>query len=121
MVLDTFIHNDNTEEEYYWDDYDLKLTSKPINIHTTRHIPKMTNVSVSEYLHRNEKIKILVSRKLSVSTQTDTLVCDDTTQTTVTPTCDNSCDATSLTFPKCYFPKPKSNFNFEPFNTNIIL
>ena len=105
MVLDTFIHNDNTEEEYYWDDYDLKPTSKPINIHTTQHIPKMTNVSVSEYLHRNEKIKILVSRKLSVSTQTDNPVCDDSSQT----------------FPKFYFPRPKSNFNFEPFNTNIIL
>ena len=94
MVLDTFIHNDNTEEEYYWDDYDITspLTSisttipptTPVCKHITikqRHIPKMTNVLVSKYLHRNEKIKILVSRKLSVSTQTDNPVCDDSSQT----------------------------------------
>ena len=120
MVLNTFIHNDNTEEEYYWDDYDLKITSKPINIHTTRHIPKITNRPIN--LHSNEKIKILVSRKLSVSTQTDNPpTYDNTTQTTDTPTCGNSCDTTSQTFPKFYFPRTKSNFNFEPFNTNIIL
>ena len=52
MVLDTFIHNDNTEEEYYWDDYDLKLTNKPVTI-TQRHIPKITNRPVN--LHSNEK------------------------------------------------------------------
>ena len=96
MVLNNFNHNNNTEEEYYWDDYDLKLTSKHVTI-KQRHIPKMTNVSVSKYLHRNDKIKILVSRKLSVSTQTDNPVCDDSSQT----------------FPKFYFPRPRSNFNFE--------
>ena len=104
MVLNNFNHNNNTEEEYYWDDYDLKLTSKHVTI-KQRHIPKMTNVSVSKYLHRNEKIKILISNTSEASTQT---------------TEPSTCDDSSQTFPKFYFPRPKSNFNFEPFNTNII-
>ena len=100
-------HNDNIEEEYYWDDYDTTIPpATPVCKHVTikqRHIPKITNRPIN--LLSNAKIKILVSRKLSVSTQTDNPVCDDSSQT----------------FPKFYFPRPKSNFNFEPFNTNMIL
>ena len=54
MVLNNFNHNNNTEEEYYWDDYDLKLTSKHVTI-KQRHIPKMTNVSVSKYYTGTKK------------------------------------------------------------------
>ena len=64
-------HNNNIEEEYYWDDYNITygykmnteaccLPQKPVSI-GERHIPKMTNVSVSVYLHKGEKIKILLS------------------------------------------------------------
>ena len=139
MVYDTFIHNkreldyifarklfkkhifhnDNIEEEYYWDDYDTTIPQAPtlpVCKHVTikqRHIPKITKHPIN--LH-NTSVKIFSNNSSNVSTQTDASVSDGTSQTTNPSTCDN----TSQTFPKFYFPGTRSNFKFEPFNTNII-
>ena len=119
----TFHHN-NTEEEYYWDDYDTTygykmnteaccLPEKPVNIST--HLPKSKITNRPVNLHANEKIKTLLTWNTYInnkSTQTDP------------PT---TTDENTQTFPQYYFsqtsrfPGPSSNFNFAPFNPNIFL
>ena len=116
-------HESNIEEEYYWDDYDTTygykmnveaccLPCKPVYI-TTRHTPKIKNHPIN--LHKGEKTKTLLTWNThhnTKSTQTDN---------------SNTCNETTQTFPQFYFsqrtrfPGPSSNFNFEPFNTDLIL
>ena len=94
-------HDDNTEEEYYWDDYDTTygykmnteaccLPRKPVSI-GERHIPKITNHPVN--LHKGEKIKILLSYNIYKNTKS------------------------SQTSPEYYFPGP--HHNFKPFFVNF--
>ena len=62
--------------------------------------------------------------KNSKSTQTEKVTRNTTTQT---DTSNTTTDETTQTFPQYYFsqtsrfPGPSSNFNFAPFNPNIIL
>ena len=129
-------HNDNIEEEYYWDDYDTTYVYKmntPPNCPTpisnkvvtqivkSRHIPKITNRPIC--LHNNEQINILKTRlshtDKSVQTnnssvQTNKSVCVVSTQTNKSVN-----DASSQTSPKFYFPTHRFNLNVDLFNTNL--
>ena len=127
-------HNDNIEEEYYWDDYDTtkyyiintkssvrqtpmcppkKLSPPPKIITAPMKLPKNTTC-----LQRPPVAKILVSRNSSRQTQTNHLVCDGSSQ--INPSvCGSSCNASSQTSPKFYFPSHRFNLNIEPFNTNL--
>ena len=115
------IYNDNNDEGYIWDDYDTihyytnenedewflpkpekqdkacqssTPPPKPIYI-TIRHTPKFTKHQVN--LHKNEKTKTLLTWETHHNTKS------------------------TQTLPQFYFPGPSSNFNFQPFNTDLIL
>ena len=117
-------HKNNSDEEYYWDDYDTTYSYKPRNPVriSTRHIPKIKNKPIN--LHANEKVKILLTRKAHKASQTSIQTCNATTQTDASNT---TTDETTQTFLQYYFsqtsrfPGPSSNFNFAPFNPDIIL
>ena len=105
-------HNDNTEEEYYWDDHDTtnyyiikpKQSAKPSAKPSPR--PKPTTC-----LPRPPVEKILFSNSStqnnSTSTQTNSSNQNNTTST--------------QTSPKFYFPRHRFNLKVEPFNTNLSL
>ena len=116
-LFKTYIfHNNNIEEEYYWDDYDTTygykmntdaccLPKKPVYI-AARRYPKITKRPVN--LHKDEKVKTLLTWHTyinSKSTQTENPTSDSSTQT----------------FPKLYLPDTRSNYNFEPFKTYLYL
>ena len=116
-------HNDNIEEEYYWDDYDTTYGYKMntlANCLSPKQIPPLKKKHTT-CLPRPPVVKILLS---NLSTQTIPLVCNAAS----TQTNKSDCDASSQTFPKFYFPSHRFNLNVEPFNrfvfnqhTNIIL
>ena len=125
-LFKTYIfHRDNTEEEYYWDEYDTKnyyIIKRTIK-HTNK--PKQTEKQTEKLPPKTPKslmclpkpsvqiIKTNIPHKSDSSSQTQSSQTNKSTQT-FNPVCDGS----TQTFPKFYFPRHRSNLNVEPFNTN---
>ena len=102
-------HNNNIEEEYYWDDYDTtygyKMNTqancligvKKTTIHSATPCPTQTKATQTTHCLPSPQIKKILLSNTSSQT-TNTIICNSSTQTQS----------------KLYF-----NLNFYPFNTQI--
>ena len=134
------VYHNNNVEGYTWDDYDTMYYYTNENEDTWfLPKPKKEDKACQAFLPTlkektpkhtsclpkppSKTILTWQTYKNSKSTQTEYPTCNGSTQTD-NPTTTNE---TTQTFPQFYFsqtsrfPGPSSNFNFKPFNTDIIL